>query len=250
VAAPEKLIIETPEQISLEYTLASAGSRFLALAIDTLLQLAVTLLLGLLALVPITLSLGSRDFSLWVIAALWLLWFAVYYGYFAFFEASWSGQTPGKRAVALRVMTVSGRPITAFDAILRNLLRIVDQLPGIYAVGIVSIFLTARNQRLGDLAAGTVVVHDQPLRHDHVTPVLASGAPRLGADRLQPNELEAMELFLKRRNDLPIWRRDRAARELAKHVRMRLAIPVDQQPSDEGLLEELVAEYRSRGRSR
>jgi uncharacterized RDD family membrane protein YckC len=247
LAAPEKLTIETPEQISLEYTLASAGSRFLALAIDTLLQAALTLVLVLLGLAAITLSFGSTNFSMWVVAGLWLLWFIVYYGNFAFFEAVWSGQTPGKRMVALRVITISGRPVGTFDSILRNLLRIVDQLPGIYAVGIASIFFTARNQRLGDLAAGTVVVHEQPIAHTQLAPPSITGVTRFGADRLQPDEIEALEIFLKRRDELPSSRRDRTARQLAGHVRTRLSIDVAQEPSDESLLEELVAEYRSRG---
>ena len=89
--------------------------------------------------------------------------FLLYYGYFAAFEALWGGQTPGKRAVGLRVISVTGQPITTFDALLRNLLRIVDQMPGIYAVGVLSIFFTARNQRLGDLVAGTVVVQEHGL---------------------------------------------------------------------------------------
>ena len=93
-----------------------------------------------------------------------LLGFLLYYGYFAAFEALWGGQTPGKRAVGLRVISVTGQPITTFDALLRNLLRIVDQMPGIYAVGVLSIFFTSRNQRLGDLVAGTVVVQEQGLR--------------------------------------------------------------------------------------
>jgi uncharacterized RDD family membrane protein YckC len=249
LSAPEKLTIDTPEQIALEYSLASAGSRFLAVAIDTLLQLAVAAAIGLLALFGVTMQVVTgADLALWVQALVILVWFTLFYGYFALFEALWNGQTPGKRAIGLRVITLSGRPITVFDAILRNLVRIVDQIPGIYAVGIVAVFLSPRNQRLGDLAAGTVVVHEQPLRHDLTAPALAASGPHLGAHRLQPNEIEAMEVFLKRRDDVPGWHRDKAARQLAQHVRARLSIAVERQPSDEQLLEELVAEYRARGR--
>ena len=98
-----------------------------------------------------------------MLALLILAAFVLYYGYFAVFETMWSGQTPGKRAIGIRVIAASGRPLGAVDAILRNLLRIVDQMPGMYAVGLLAIFLTSRNQRLGDLAAGTVVVHDRPI---------------------------------------------------------------------------------------
>jgi uncharacterized RDD family membrane protein YckC len=249
LAAPEKLTIDTPEQIALEYTLASAGSRFLAVAIDTLLQLAAGAIAALLAILGGAAALFTGGgFALWVQALLILVWFALFYGYFALFESLWNGQTPGKRAIRLRVITLSGRPITVFDAILRNLVRIVDQIPGIYAVGLASMFLSPKNQRLGDLAAGTVVVHEQGLSHGPGAKSPAAGGPLLGAHRLQPNEIEALEVFLKRRDDLPVWRRDKTAGQLATHVRARLGIPLERQPSDEQLLEELVAEYRSRGR--
>lgn len=249
--APGKLTIETPEQIPLEYALASGGSRFLAVAIDTLLQIGLFVVIGLLALAASMLfRAGGRETATWMLALLFLAGFIVYYGYFAAFEAIWSGQTPGKKIAGLRVITVSGRPITAFDSIIRNLLRIVDQLPGIYAVGLVSVFLTSKNQRLGDLAAGTVVVHEQVLRHEQPRVVTTTGAVRLGAARLQPNEIEALETFLARREDLPPWRRMRTAVDLTKHVRSRLGLADDQHTSDEALLEELVAEYRSRGRRR
>jgi uncharacterized RDD family membrane protein YckC len=248
LAAPEKLTIETPEQIALEYSLASAGSRFLALAVDTLIEGAVFIGIGLLALVASMIrGSGAGAVALWMQALLLLAGFCVYYGYFAMFEAVWSGQTPGKRLVGLRVITTSGRPITTFDAIVRNLLRIVDQLPGIYAIGLTSIFMTARNQRLGDLAAGTVVVHEGAQRHEPLPSSAVAGTARLGAHRLQPNEIEAMETFLKRREDLPTFTRDRTAQTLARHVRQRLSIPAGHHPSDEGLIETLVGEYRAVG---
>ena len=86
------------------------------------------------------------------------------FGYFAMFEAFWNGQTPGKRWTHLRVIKDSGRPINAYDAILRNLLRIVDNLPTLYAIGIVTMLISKENKRVGDYAAGTVVVHEKPLQ--------------------------------------------------------------------------------------
>jgi uncharacterized RDD family membrane protein YckC len=247
LAAPDKLTIDTPEQIALEYTLAGAGSRFLALAVDTGIQ-ALAVILTALVLLGARAAFGL-SFGVWVQAAVVLFWFLVYYGYFAVFETVWSGQTPGKRIVGLRVIGSTGRPITAFDAILRNLLRIVDSLPGIYAVGIISVFVTARSQRLGDLAADTVVVHEQSLRHQLTPPAAAAAASR-GAARLDAGEIEAMETFVKRREELPIYMRDRTARQLAQHLRERLDLSLDPQLSDEALIEELVVEYRRTGRSR
>jgi uncharacterized RDD family membrane protein YckC len=142
VSAPEKLIIDTPEQIALEFPLAGVGSRFLALALDTLVQIAVGMVVAVLVRIVTLLGITPRGATgVWGAALIILVWFIIYYGYFAAFEALWNGQTPGKRWIGLRVISASGRPIGTFDAILRNLLRIVDQLPGIYAVGILSVFL-------------------------------------------------------------------------------------------------------------
>ena len=89
--------------------------------------------------------------------------FALYYGYFAAFEILWNGQTPGKRAAGIRVIKESGRPLSAAETIGRNLLRIVDQLPGFYAIGIVTSLLNAQNKRFGDFVAGSIVVRESSL---------------------------------------------------------------------------------------
>jgi uncharacterized RDD family membrane protein YckC len=245
LAAHDKLTIDTPEQIALEFTLASAGSRFLALALDTLIQIGAFVGAVIVAFVIMAIaSMTVREFVPWVQAAFVLAAFVLYYAYFALFEALWSGQTPGKRVVGLRVMSITGRPVGVFEAIIRNLLRIVDQMPGIYGVGILSVFFTERNQRLGDLAAGTVVVHDRQVsRVGYEHSPLAAGV-RLGANRLTPDEIQALETFLKRRDDLPYEMREQSARRLAQHVRDRLAVAPDLYRSDESLLEDAVTEYR------
>jgi len=246
VRPPEKLTIDTPEQIALEFPLAGAGSRFLALAIDTFVQLAIVLVLALVALVVLWIrSLGYQAIATWAFAGLILLGFLLYYGYFAAFEALWGGQTPGKRAVGLRVISVTGQPITAFDALLRNLLRIVDQMPGIYAVGILSIFFTSRNQRLGDLVAGTVVVqeHSRAEVDLQTAPITAI---RLGAARLTIEEVEIIQTFLTRRADLPEFLRSRTASQLADRLRTRLELPPGSHREDEQLIEAVAGECRRR----
>ena len=252
MAAHEKLTIHTPEQIALEFTLAGAGSRFLALAIDTIVQLIVIATILLLRAAGAWLRLlGVAAAGTWLQAAGVIVGFVIYYGYFAFFEAIWTGQTPGKRIVGLRVISLSGRPIVPFDAILRNLLRIVDQIPGIYAVGIVSILLTAKSQRLGDLAAGTVVVVEEArVAQAAPKPFAPSTAGLLGAGKLTPKEVDAIETFLARRGSLPDHQRERSAHQLAEHVRQRLALPGERYSSSEALLEDAIAEYRGSGRAR
>ncbi len=175
MTAPDQLSIETPEQVALEFPLAGVGSRFLAVSIDTLLQFLIGLVI--LAAVSGTWSLLGRSGSgPWFLAVIVITVFLLFYGYFMGFEAFWHGQTPGKRLIGLRVLSVTGRPARIDEAILRNLLRIVDQLPGIYAIGIVTMLVSSRNQRLGDLAAGTVVVHEKALS----VPVLTVATPPAG----------------------------------------------------------------------
>ncbi len=244
--ASEKLTIDTPEQIALEFPLASAGSRFLAVAIDTLIQIGGFAVLGLLAL--LTTAIRANVWTAggtWLLAILVVLGFLLYYGYYAAFEALWNGQTPGKRTIRLRVITTSGRPISTYDALLRNLLRIVDQLPGIYTVGLLSIFFTERNQRLGDLAADTVVVHEQPIeRHELRAPHRVGGSHR--AAKLTHQEIAVIETFLVRRQELPDHQRSKTASALAARVRTRLEIAADVPVADETLLEDIAAEYRGR----
>ncbi len=143
--------------------LAGIGSRFLAVALDTLIQALAGLLLLILAAV---LAAGIGEFlpsgSIWTTAVVILVAFCLYFGYFAIFEVVWNGQTPGKRLTRLRVIDESGRPVSVYQVIARNLLRIVDQLPSFYAVAIVSVMLSRQNKRLGDHLAGTVVVHEKP----------------------------------------------------------------------------------------
>jgi uncharacterized RDD family membrane protein YckC len=246
VPAPEKLIIDTPEQIALEYPLASAGSRFLALGLDTLIQLAVVLFLVLIAVAGQYASARMfQGLSTWILAILVIALFLLYYGYFAIFESVWSGQTPGKRAVGIRVIVASGRPLGAFDAILRNLLRIVDQIPGMYAVGLLSIFLTSRNQRLGDLAAGTVVVHDRPIGQPG-RPEAAQSTVRYGAARLTAEEIALIDAFLERRVALDPEVRLAAARRILDRLGRRLGLTARTSADEERVLEEIVREYRTR----
>lgn len=243
--APEQLTIETPEQIALEFPLAGVGSRFLALAFDMLLQgtvIAILVIIVLLArrYVLTTIGFGS---SPWVFAILLAAGFVIYSAYFAVFEIVWSGQTPGKRLVGLRVIDVSGRPVSAYAAILRNILRLVDQLPGFYAIAILSALVTARNQRLGDLAAGTVVVHE---RLERLGPApRAEPAVRVGAHRLTAAEIMVVEGFLRRRDELDPVVRLQTGRQIALRMADRLELGAVE--DEERLLEQLAAEYRASG---
>ena len=148
---------------------------------------------------------------------------------------------------------LNGAPITAYDAVSRNLLRLVDQLPGVYGVAIVSVFLSRRSQRLGDFVAGTVVVHERPLKG--LSSVWRGGAepgssqatagPRFGAARLSSEEFRVVEAFLERRDSLEKHVRDTFAWEIAQRLGKKLDVPVEDRRPAETFLEALVRERRS-----
>lgn len=250
MSAPGKLTIETPEQVDLEFTLASVGSRFLALALDSLIQAAAIAAVILIA-VAVSFASGvawSSGVGPWISAAVVLTFFVLYYGYFAAFEAAWSGQTPGKRIIGLRVLATTGRPVSPYEAILRNVVRIADQMPGIYGIGILFVLVTDRNQRLGDLAAGTVVVHERPIEAHDSEEVGRAARARHGAHRLVPEEAAVIETFLRRRSELTASARLRASRQIAARIKTRLDVATI--GDEEAFLEEIMAEYRAAGRYR
>lgn len=238
----EQLTIDTPEQIALDYALAGLGSRCLALALDTLFQSAamLVLVLAIVGIGALETALGATP-GVWPVAVGLLCAFVLFYGYFALFEWAWRGQTPGKRIVGLRVISASGHPVTAQACLLRNLVRIADSMPGFYAFGVITMFITARSQRLGDLAAGTVVVHERSIPADRYS--LGPVTTRVGGARLRPEEFEVIETFLRRRDELHWVVREETATAIATRMRRSLQLPVG--GSDEELLEQVASEYRA-----
>jgi uncharacterized RDD family membrane protein YckC len=251
----DKLTIETPEQTALEFPLAGIGSRFLALAADTLLQLAVAWVLIMIFVVSaISLSLFSRIAGIWTFAILVFALFSLQFGYFALFESIWNGQTPGKRWTHLRVIKDSGRPITAYDAILRNLLRIVDSLPTMYATGLVTMLISKENKRVGDYAAGTVVIHEKPLQgvnsiwQQSATPAQPPAAGPV--PQLTVEELQLVEAFLDRRGSLEPHVRSAMAHQIADRLAARWSVPAEDRPDAEKFLEAAAEQRRQTARFR
>lgn len=250
----DKLTIETPEQTSLEFPLAGVGSRCMALLLDTLIQVVASLILFLVFALFHLVSPGSESglglTGLWLQAILYFAAFLLYYGYFAFFESIWNGQTPGKRVAHLRVIQESGRPIQVWQAFARNLMRIIDSIP-VYATGMTSMLVSKQNRRLGDFVAGTVVVHERPLTKISVGWASATptefGGPTLGAARLSLDEVRLIEAFLERRNSLAEDVRFRMARQIASRIANQLSMGEDRLrqagvSSDEAFLEALARE--------
>lgn len=247
----DKLTIDTPEQTALEFAIAGVGSRFLALALDSLIQIVAILIFvfGGSVIFAALLPLDAR--SGWAIALLLFVLFVILIGYFAIFEAVWNGQTPGKRIIGIRVIKDTGRPISGYEAVARNLLRLVDQMPGIlYGVGIVSALISRQNKRIGDFVAGTIVVREQELRDFRpLWQAPANPATVLyGAEALGAEEFSLLETFLNRRAALPPDVRFRMAEQIAARIRPKLSVPPDGLPSSERLLEMLAAERRASGK--
>jgi uncharacterized RDD family membrane protein YckC len=268
------LTIDTPEQVGLELPVAGIGSRLLALLADSLLQLGVGILFGILVLLLLTAapSLGhsmgrmakaGSGAKKWALALLILVPFLLQWGYFALFEAFCNGQTPGKRWLKVRVLSESGRPITLFESLARNLLRIVDFLPSLYLVGMVTMLCNRRSQRLGDLVAGTLVVHEthsaaEPLRvptspsSSFDTPVQSTAAAGLPASdhlaRLGVNERQVLETFFARNIDLPLDVRSDMAGRIMQELshRMQWAPNEEATTHPERLLERLLTTLRDR----
>jgi uncharacterized RDD family membrane protein YckC len=246
----DKLTIETPEQTVLEFEIAGIGSRFLALAYDTLLQILIGLgLLLIMVIVGVALP-GSLKTGVWFVAVMVLAYFVLYFGYFTFFEVIWNGQTPGKKKEGLRVIKDSGRPISPSEAVGRNLMRIVDQLPAFYAIGIGSVLLSRQNKRLGDFVAGTIVVHEKSLEDaksvwQSAQAGQAAPATTYGSERLTSEEFALVEAFLNRRSSLPGDVRFNMADRIAKQIRPKLSLPPGELLYAEKLLEAVAHERRS-----
>jgi len=248
----EQLKIDTPEQIALELPLAGIGSRFMAMAIDTLIQFGLYLVAG----VVFFLILGLGASVVWYIPktigpalGIFVL-FAIYWGYFALFEIVWKGQTPGKRFAGIRVIKDSGRPINAFEAIGRNLMRAVDGLPGVYGVGLVCMMLNKQSRRLGDFVAGTVVVHEKPTEEVRPTWNTATedGSASGGMVQVTAEELVLIETYLSRRFELDPDVRLRTAIQIADRIKAKTGLQPQAHQHVDDFLEEAARKVRDRGR--
>ncbi len=215
--------VETPEHVRFAYPLAGPTRRAVAYLIDLAIRGAIVLVIVLvLQLVEIGVGFDGMSTGATLVAIFLLDWF-----YYVLFETLWSGRSPGKRALRLRVVGQDGRSLTVLDSVLRNLLRAADFLPFGYAVGLVVVAGDPMFRRLGDMVAGTVVVIEDPGRivaplHLHPPPTadeLERLPSRVPASRA---ELEAIELFLRRRGTLAPLREIELAEMIAPIFAKRL----------------------------
>jgi uncharacterized RDD family membrane protein YckC len=266
----DQLSIDTPELVAIQMPLAGIGSRFIAVLIDTAIWLAgmAVLWLAVFLLLP-----GIVQFSKlsgqWALAIYGILLFLFNWGYFTLFEAFGNGQTPGKRVARIRVIKSTGRAIGVFESMARNFIRPIDQVPGCYAVGVIAMFATRQHQRLGDLAAGTLVVRDRvqespasgPAGRTFTSNIFAAPSPMpephselsLPADgiaRLSAKDLEVLEGFFSRRLDMSLSTRESLARRIAGAIQAKSGLEPPAGASIETFLEITARQLRDVARLR
>lgn len=174
--------VVTPEGVALHLPVAGPVPRAVAWGIDLAIRLGILMLVG-----TVLALLGAAGQGLYLISM-----FLIFWAYPILFEVLWDGQTPGKKVMSLRVVNGDGAPVGWLPAITRNLLRTVDMLPFGYAAGLVACLADPHARRLGDMVAGTLVVHNERDRDAAAAPVNAVLAPSAG---LQPAEQAAVVAF-------------------------------------------------------
>jgi uncharacterized RDD family membrane protein YckC len=249
-------LIETPENVELQRRLAGIGSRFIAGFLDNLLIALIYIVLFILLL---AVGINLRDVGISGIAQIWLftfiilIAFAIYWGYFVLFEMWTNGQSPGKKYVKIRVVQVEGGGISFTSIAIRNLLRVVDAI-GFYAVAGIVMFVTKKIQRLGDLAAGTVVISEElpnySARYDQKKQILDNEAitsAALEATGLKPEEYRLLHNYWLRRKELNIEARRQLLPQLIRPIlnRMGHSLPNESLEVLEEYVERIITKARS-----
>ena len=223
--------IVTPENIAFQYRVAGPFRRAVAYLCD----LAVLWIGGMIAMFVTALLVGTGLRGVGI--GLWLvLWFVASWFYGGLFETFWNGQTPGKRMLGIRVLRTDGRPINGLQAVLRNILRVVDQQPAFLCqLGFWAAAMNDRFQRLGDLACGTIVIIEE---RPWLTGLAQAGGPevaRLAAAvpagfQVDETLSRVLAAYVQRRQTFPAERRWEIARHLAEPLRQALGLPADTNP--------------------
>ena len=214
---PRNITVVTPENVTIEYELAGIASRTGAAVVDLLIQcLAILVAIGIYLGLEMLLHFSIAS---WPTAIMIVLGFLLWWGYYAFFETIWSGQTPGKRSLRLRAVKYGGTPVDVSSAVIRSLIRVIDI--GLLFIGVVSMLVTSKTQRLGDLAAGTIVVKERSEWQgdlDQPTFTAAQDCPEAALvkniELVTPDQFDTIKRFLER------------GVELQPHVREQLAAKI------------------------
>ena len=236
----DRVTLATPEGVALELILAGLGSRFLARLLDTVIQVGLIIALGFVV--------GGLGHPGWLEAIAFVMVFLILFAYDILFETLNHGRTIGKQAAGIRVVGRTGEPVRFFASATRNIARLLDFLPFFYLVGAISMIATQRDQRIGDLAAGTLVMRDRfPGLTRTAAPitVTADAVATWDVSAVSAGELQAVRQFLERRLDLTWPARNYFAADLAGRLSPRVAgIPPGSHP--EYVLEGIVVAKHGR----
>jgi uncharacterized RDD family membrane protein YckC len=234
--------VTTGESVAFSYELAGLGSRFLAvfidLAIQTIVAVSVVLLLvGIASAGSVraaaasdTAALPEKLVAVFVFGFFAFAAFAIFFGYFIAFETLWNGRTPGKRLVGIRVVRDGGFPVDFSSAVIRNVVRVLEASLGFYIISAVCALLSPQNRRLGDMAAGTIVVRDRPFESGAPTP--AGTGDDVLVRGLDPAERELVQRYVSRRASLEDGARRALAFQIADAVRPKLPASFDHLDDD------------------
>ncbi len=224
-----KVKLVTPESVELEFTLAGIGNRALALLIDYVILFLILLCLSFVwAVVGKQLAEYNRGLIKWFNAFMFVVFFVIYEGYFVFFEASFSGQSPGKRFTKIRVIKTDGRPVGLSQALLRALLRPFDDF---FGIGTFLLIFHPTEKRLGDIVAQTIVVQDasrprpRPIELSAKSEKAAMEWISLGiTDSLGVQDFAVIRDFLCRRSNFTSAIRFKVSERLLRQLRQKLQL--------------------------
>ncbi|NWF62182.1 MAG: RDD family protein [Fischerella sp.] len=250
---------QTPESVELEFILAGIGNRAWALLIDYLV-LASILIAFLIAWLTISAQLldwlikivGGDKIGIWLFAIALLVNYSIYTGYFVFFETLWQGQTPGKRIAKIRVIKDNGRTIRLQQAVLRALLRPIDDT---LFLGAFLIIFSRREKRLGDWVAGTIVIQTQP-NSPSTNFTVSEQATLISEQLLQtahisamlPDDFAVIREYLLRRDGMSSKARGSVALRLAKQVKAIINLEeLPESVSPDVFLEAIYLAYQKLG---
>lgn len=230
------LEVQTPEQVVISLPLGGVGSRMAAYGWDFAIRLALSALIAIPAI-----FVAANWPGLGAVAAVGALvgWLLLHFGYYVYHEVLHAGQTPGKRRMGLRTIRADGTPVDLTASLLRNLVRMLDWLPAVYGVGIVSIFVSPHEQRLGDIVAGTVVIMDEPQFEKHtlvpdeeeyeqICSELGILHPARIQMQLSEGLSESLRRFFQRTASLDPDRQDELSRRLADEIRRHTRDPEEE----------------------
>jgi uncharacterized RDD family membrane protein YckC len=244
-----RVTLQTPESVELEFTLAGIGNRAFALLIDYLVWIVILIIfLFVWAIFALQLNdlleqlVGSDRLQLWSLAILILGGFFIYVGYFVFFETLWQGQTLGKRFAKIRVIRDDGRTLGLPQATLRSLLRPIDDS---FFIGAFLIMLTAKEKRLGDLIAGTIVIQAEQAVSPANFPIsdvalhLSQRLPNISnLPSMLPDDFAVIREYLQRRNAME----SKARAELSSQLATQVKNIIDLEKIPEGISADLFLE--------